>query len=151
MKSLTFPLTLILTSWLTAPWCIFSEELQKSVYVKDSLMSKYLQKRSPLDIGGQRRRTFDRNPKNKYTSQTNILDSAVTTSSSNSDFSYNSDSNNAGEAKNNSWKTFTGNPEEYTIGGVLSTEDVEFYFIQVLSVSHIFFVYVVFLRNGAFG
>ena len=138
MKSLTFPLTLILTSWLTAPWCIFSEELQKSVYVKDSLMSKYLQKRSPLDIGGQRRRTFDRNPKNKYTSQTNILDSAVTTSSSNSDFSYNSDSNNAGEAKNNSWKTFTGNPEEYTIGGVLSTEDVEFYFIQVLSVSHIF-------------
>ena len=135
MKSITLPLMLILTSWLSAPLCIFSEELQKSVYVKDSLVSKYLEKRSPIDIGGQRQRTFDRKPKNKWTSKSNILDSEITTPSSNSDYFYNSAPGENGETKNNSWKTFTGNPDEYTIGGVLSTEDVEFYFIQVLSVS----------------
>ena len=60
--------------------------------------------------------------------------SYTTPSSSYSDFSA-SDSGRNSESKNISAQSFTGNPNEYTIGGVLSSMDVEHYFIQILSVS----------------
>ena len=60
--------------------------------------------------------------------------SYTTPSSSHSDFSA-SDSGRNSESKNISAQSFTGNPNEYTIGGVLSSMDVEHYFIQILSVS----------------
>ena len=63
--------------------------------------------------------------------------SYTTPSSSYSDFSdfSASDSGRNSESKNISAQSFTGNPNEYTIGGVLSSMDVEHYFIQILSVS----------------
>ena len=82
-----------------------------------------LNKRSPLEIGS--RNSFD-SRSNKWTSTTK-----------DDSYLYSSDSNNGagGGSKNASWKVFTGNPDEYTIGGVLSGAPVEFYFTQVLSVS----------------
>ncbi len=78
-------------------------------------------KRSPLDIGG--RRTFD-TFQNKWS---NVENSDTT-------YLYSSDSSKTGK-NNASFTAFKGNPNEYTIGGVLSgAQDVEFYFTQVLSV-----------------
>ena len=145
MKSpICTPLTLILTLWLT-PWQCISEELQLESRSNSVFSSKYnvlhnilpisrtetgyrnLQKRSPLDIGGQRRGQGVGRKNRKKPSYT-------TPSSSYSDFSA-SDSGRNSESKNVSEKSFTGNPNEYTIGGVLSSMDVEHYFIQILSVS----------------
>lgn len=76
-------------------------------------------KRTPLDIGGRSR---DKWSSSEHTRDTGYL--------------YSSDS--GASFKNASQKAFTGNPNEYTIGGVLSgTKDVEHYFTQVLSVSAI--------------
>ena len=154
MKSpICTPLTLILTLWLT-PWQCISEELQLESRSNSVFSSKYnvlhnilpisrtetgyrnLQKRSPLDIGGQRRGQGVGRKNRKKPSYT-------TPSSSYSDFSDSSASGSAGgsksdrnsESKNVSEQSFTGNPNEYTIGGVLSSMDVEHYFIQILSVS----------------
>ena len=154
MKSpICTPLTLILTLWLT-PWQCISEELQLESRSNSVFSSKYnvlhkilpisrtetgyrnLQKRSPLDIGGQRRGQGVGRKNRKKPSYT-------TPSSSYSDFSDFSASGSAGgrnsdrnsESKNVSEQSFTGNPNEYTIGGVLSSMDVEHYFIQILSVS----------------
>ena len=150
MKShFTNPLKLTVTLlWLTCPWCI-SEELPENrnspdfslnQNFQDVLFSKSarnLQKRSPLQIGAgsQRRRPgFDRK-KSPYTK------SSFTTqpSSSNSDYSFSSDYSGStsgdSDGKNASDQSFTGNPNQYTIGGVLSSMDIEHLFIQVLSVS----------------
>ena len=157
MKSpICTPLTLILTLWLT-PWQCISEELQlesrsNSVFSSKSNVLhnilpisrtetgyRNLQKRSPLDIGGQRRGQGVGRKNRKKSSYT-------TPSSSNSDFSDFSATGSAGgsnsESKNVSQQSFTGNPNEYTIGGVLSSMDVEHYFIQILSVSNFCYIFV---------
>ena len=137
------PLTLMVTIyWLTLPWCIsqsvfVNKEAEADFKDLDSI-SRNLQKRSPLQIGGERSRNYDRT---KWTSNTQ---DSITTPTSNSDYinfkndpASSSHSGNTGSVGNinASWKTFTKNPDEYTIGGVLSARDVEHYFIQVLSVS----------------
>lgn len=136
---------LINPSFVTLNLCWFLSCLpvihsdSKEFYNEDvSNNAHQISKRSPLDIGG--RRTFD-NLRNKWTSRKDHV--ATSTPSvndfggryddrSDSDFFY-SDS----ATKNaNFTQTFTGNPDEYTIGGVLSgAKDVEFYFTKVLSVS----------------
>ena len=157
MKSLICtPLTLILTLWLT-PWQCISEELRLESRSNSVFSSNYnvlynilpisrtetgyrnLQKRSPLDIGGQRRGQGVGRKNRKKPSYS-------TTSSSNSDFSDYSATGSAGgsnsEIKNVSEQSFTGNPNEYTIGGVLSSMDVEHYFIQILSVSTFCYIFI---------
>ena len=131
------PLTLMVTIyWLTLPWCISQSVFVNKDFKLDSI-SRNIQKRSPIDIGaGQRSRNFDRT---KWTSNTQDI---ITTPTSNSDYinfknepGHSGNTGSASGNKNASWKTFTKNPDEYTIGGVLSARDVEHYFIQVLSVS----------------
>ena len=103
-------------------------------YYEEGVAQHVIQKRTPLDIGG--RRNFD-SIRNKWKNDKN----EVTTSKYSSDNSvYNSDQSSA-SGKNSSLRpVFTGNPDEYTIGGVLSgAPDVEFYFTQILSVRNIIF------------
>ena len=78
-------------------------------------------RRTPLDLG----RTFD-HYKTKTSSEEFQRDNTYL------------QSRDSAIGKNASRKAFTGNPDEYTIGGVLSgASDVEFYFTQVLSVSRL--------------
>lgn len=86
--------------------------------------NRHHQKRSPLDIGGRSRGDKWSSSPSEHTRDTGYL--------------YSSDASGANFNKNNASQkvTFKGNPNEYTIGGVLSgTKDVEHYFTQVLSVS----------------
>ena len=87
-------------------------------------------KRSPLDIGQNSR---------KQNSRT----SSKTRSNSGYSFSDASNTNNNSSGSGSIW---TGNPEEYTIGGVLSgSSGIEHYFTQVLSVSDKFlYIYLLF-------
>ena len=75
------------------------------------------EKRSPIDIGQNRRKDWGK-----------------TSSKSSNSYSY-SDATNTGSI-NSSGSAWTGNPTEYTIGGVLSgSVGIEQYFTRVLRVS----------------
>ena len=110
------PLTALVLSLVMHLHCIMGEDFFQVV---DNLVN--VNKRSPLEIG----RTLDNSKRPNSNKWTNKKDDSYP--------SYSSDSS---ASKNASWKAFTGNPNEYTIGGVLSgAPGVEFYFTQVLSVS----------------
>ena len=86
-------------------------------------------KRSPLNIGSNSRRT---RIQTKTKSKSKSAGSTYTYSDS-------STSNSINTSSGSVWK---GNPDEYTIGGVLSGKSgVEHYFTRVLSVSTMYITY----------
>ena len=90
-------------------------------------------KRSPLNIGSNSRRTRIQT-KNKSKSKSK---SSSSNSAGGSSYTY-SDSSTANSINTSSGSVWKGNPDEYTIGGVLSGKSgVEHYFTRVLSVSTI--------------
>ena len=90
-------------------------------------------KRSPLNIGQNSRRTRIQT-KNKSKSKSK---SSSSNSAGGSSYTY-SDSSTANSINTSSGSVWKGNPDEYTIGGVLSGKSgVEHYFTRVLSVSTI--------------
>ena len=90
-------------------------------------------KRSPLNIGSNSRRTRIQT-KNKSKSKSK---SSSSNSAGGSSYTY-SDSSTANSINTSSGSVWKGNPDEYTIGGVLSGKSgVEHYFTRILSVSTI--------------
>ena len=93
-------------------------------------------KRSPLNIGSNSRRTRIQT-KNKSKSKSK----SSSNSASGSSYTY-SDSSTANSINTSSGSVWKGNPDEYTIGGVLSGKSgVEHYFTRVLSVSTMYITY----------